>query len=555
MMRITSNFILVILICLIPLIRLSAQEQIDKRVQVVRSYRPEVKEAYKISELPEITDTTQTETEFDYYLLPKRVETQFDLDPIPSATMVSEPIKELYGSYVKIGLGSKLAPLAEFSITNKRSKNRAFGAFLRHRSSPGKVAMPDGERVFAGYSTNKAELFGKQFFENSVLELNLGGKHNTRYFYGYNTNIDTTLLKDNIRQNFTNVGFSLGYNSTYIDSSHLNYDLQLEGNHLNDNFNTTENRIKVTGDFDKFYDNFHVGMDAGYTYIEHQSMQDTVNNNLVKVSPWVARYGDGWRIQGGISFFSDIVEDEGKARIYPAAQLEYDMVSQYFIPYGGIDGKLALNPYKSVTEVNPFIMPGLHIKNTNYNMIFYAGMRGHLSPSTFYNVRMEYTFFDDMYFFVNEIAATDRAGNQFDVVYGNGEKLNLFGELSIDVSNDFNLRLKGNYYDYVMYDQARPWHKPNYDLTFSARYDLRDKIILQGDLFLSGRRWVKPAGPSEDPFKLEGYADLNLDLEYRYSKVLSGFLKLKNLLANNYSIYNNYPVYGLHAYLGITYAF
>ncbi|MGM0530566.1 MAG: hypothetical protein ACQER7_04380 [Bacteroidota bacterium] len=555
MMRIPSYFILVILICFLSFTRLSAQEQLEKRVQVVRSYRPEVKEAYKISELPEITDTVQTKVEFDYYLLPKRVETKFDIEPIPSATMVSEPITELYGNYVKLGIGSKLAPVAEFSITNKRSKERAFGAFLRHRSSPGRVSIPDGERVFAGYSKNKAELFGKQFFDHSVLELDLGVNHNTRYFYGYNTNIDTTLSKDNIRQNFTNLSFSIGYNSTYIDSSHLNYDLQVEGNYLKDNFNTTENRIKVTGDFDKFFDNFHVGVDAGYTHIKHLSPQDTLNNNLVKFSPWLARYGDGWRIQGGINFFSDIVDGNGKARIYPTTRMEYDMVSQYFIPYGGIDGKLTLNPYKNVTEVNPFVMPGLHIKNTNYNMIFYAGMRGHLSPSTFYNARMEYTFFDDMYFFVNEIASTDSAGNQFDVVYGNGEKLNLFGELSIDVSDDFNLRLKGNYYDYVMYDQKRPWHKPNYDLTFSTRYDLRDKIIVQGDLFLSGRRWIKPPREDDDPLKLAGYADLNLSLEYRYSKVLSGFLKLKNLLSNNYSLYNNYPVYGLHAYLGITYAF
>ena len=555
MMKIPSYFILVLLICFIPLTQLFAQEEIDKRVQVVRAYRPEVKEAYKINELPEITDTTQTEAEFDYYLLPKRVETKFDVDPIPAATMVSEPITELYGSYVKLGLGSKMAPVAEFSITNKRSKKRSYGALLRHHSSPGKVSMPDEERVFAGYSVNKAELFGKQFFERSVLELDLGVNSNTRYFYGYNTQIDTTLLKDNIKQNFTNLGFSIGYNSTYTDSSHINYDLQVEGNHLNDNFNTTENRLHFTGDFDKFVGDFHVGLDAGYTHINHQSQQDTLDNNLIKFSPWIARYGNGWRIQGGINFFTDIVDGNGKPRLYPTARMEYDMVDQYFIPYGGVDGKLTLNSYKNVTRVNPFIVPGLHIENTNYNMIFYAGLKGHMGPSTYYNVKMEYTFFDDMYFFVNEIANTDGVGNQFNVVYGDGEMLNLFGELSVELSDELNIRLEANYYDYVMYDQAKPWHKPNYDLTFSARYDLRDKIILQGDLFMGGRRWIKPPMRYEDPVKLEGYADANLGLEYRYSKVLSGYLKFQNLLGNNYSIYNNYPVYGLHAYLGITYAF
>ncbi|MCF8335152.1 MAG: hypothetical protein K9H65_00990 [Bacteroidales bacterium] len=553
-MKSLSYIILVLLICVIPFTHLSAQEQIDKQVQVVRSYRPEVKKAYKISELPEITDTMQTEAEFDYYILPKRVETKFEVDSIPAATMVSEPITELYGSYVKVAMGSKLAPVAEFSITNKRSKERSFGAFLRHRSSAGKVPQ-GGERVFAGYSTNEVELFGKQFFENSALDVDLGFNREIRYFYG-SSNKPVNIKKDSMpKQNFTNMRLNIGYNSTYVDSSHLNYDLQIKGNHLNDNFNTTENRIQFTGDLDKYINKYHVGVNTGYTYLKHQSKYDTLNNNLLKFSPWIARYGDGWRIQGGVNFFVDIVDGDAKTRIYPTARMEYDMVSQFFIPYGGVDGKLSLNPYSSITDENPFVMPGLYVKNTNYNMSFYGGIRGHLGPSTFYNTKVKYTFFDDMYFFVNEIASTNGAGNQFDVVYGNGKLLNLFGELSVDLSDDLNWRLEGNYYDYVLYDQTKPWHKPNYDLTLSAKYNLRDKIILQGDLFLSGRRWVRPPFKYDDPMKLKGYADLNLSLEYRYSKVLSGFLKLHNLLGNNYSIYNNYPVYGFHAYLGITYAF
>ncbi|MFW5944072.1 MAG: hypothetical protein ACOCTU_02330, partial [Bacteroidota bacterium] len=320
-MKLQSYIILVLLICCVPLSRVTAQEEIERRVQVVRAYSPEVKDAYKISELPEITDTTQTEPDFNYYLLPRRVETDFEVDPIPSAKMVSEPITELYGNYVKLGMGSKLAPLAEFSITNKRSEQRSLGAFLRHHSSPGKVSMPGDERVFAGYALNEAELFGKQFFENSVLELDIGAKRNTRYFYGYNTQIDTTLLKDDVRQNFTDFNFNIGYNSAYNDSSHLNYDVQVKGNLLKDNFNTTESRLRFTGNFDKFFENFHIGVDAGYTHINHQAQQDTFNNNLVKVSPWIARYGKDWRIQGGLNFFTDIVDGNGKLRIYPTARM------------------------------------------------------------------------------------------------------------------------------------------------------------------------------------------------------------------------------------------
>jgi len=154
------------------------------------------------------------------------------------------------------------------------------------------------------------------------------------------------------------------------------------------------------------------------------------------------------------------------------------------------------------------------------------------------------------------VDATGGAANQFTVEYHDGERMNLFGELAIDVSDQLHLRMEGNYYSFTLYEsQAKAWHKPTYDMTFSARYDLRDKIIVEGDVFVSGERWAKSGLRFGEVTKLDGFADLNLKLEYRYSKVLSGYLKLQNILSNNYTLWNNYPVYGLHVYAGITYAF
>jgi hypothetical protein len=193
-------------------------------------------------------------------------------------------------------------------------------------------------------------------------------------------------------------------------------------------------------------------------------------------------------------------------------------------------------------------------------MIFYVGMKGNLSSSTFYNMKLKYSFFDDMHFFTRNIFATDSAANQFTVRYYQGEVMNIFGEISFDISESMSLRAEGNLYQYTFYDndsrdfQPKPWHKPSYDLTVTGEYNLQDKIILQTDIYLSGKRWVQNV-ETEDARQLDGYVDINLGLEYRYSKVLSGYLKFRNILANNYSIWNNYPVYGLQAFLGITYAF
>ncbi len=561
--QIIQHTLLLLFLLTIALNMAAQEEKIDKQVQVVKAYQPKMGNAYKISELPEITDTTQTDVRFDYYLLPKRIDTDFEVNPIPAARMVGEPLTELYGNYIKLGLGSKISPEIELHLMNKRSKEHAYGAYFNHHSSGGKVTLDNGDRNYAGYSDNQLKLFGEKFFDNSVLSADAGLDRNTRYFYGYNTDIDTTFEKSDkadIKQNFLRLNFSADYKTTYVDSAHLNYDIDFDYNYVEDHFNTTENRFQLYGEFDKYYENNIIGLNTGFTSVKQNSSLDTVSNTLYEFNPWIGKFGDEWRIQGGVNFIAEVADGNTKARFYPVARMEYNIVEHYVIPYAGVDGKIQLNSYQAVTKNNPFVLPGLNVANTNYKMIFFAGLKGNLSSSTFYNVKLNYSFFDNMHFFTRNIMATDSAANQFDVTYYEGEVMNLFGEISFDMSEKLTLRAEGNLYQYTFYSDEengiapKPWHKPSFDLTLTGKYNLRNKILLQTDIYFSGKRWVRSI-ETETAKELDGYVDVNFGLEYRYSKVLSGYLDFRNLLADNYNKWNNYPVYGLQAFLGITYAF
>ena len=54
---------------------------------------------------------------------------------------------------------------------------------------------------------------------------------------------------------------------------------------------------------------------------------------------------------------------------------------------------------------------------------------------------------------------------------------------------------------------------------------------------------------------LTGYADVNLSIEYRYTKRLSAFVKFNNMLASKYAIWNLYNVQRFNAWMGATYSF
>jgi hypothetical protein len=104
-----------------------------------------------------------------------------------------------------------------------------------------------------------------------------------------------------------------------------------------------------------------------------------------------------------------------------------------------------------------------------------------------------------------------------------------------------------------MVREDHPWNKPEFDISFQARYNMRDKIILTAGVYTIGSRYYQNYDPaSEDTLPL--VIDANLGLEYRYSKLLSFWTRFNNLAAQPYFIYNQYPSYGFRAMVGFSYA-
>ena len=120
--------------------------------------------------------------------------------------------------------------------------------------------------------------------------------------------------------------------------------------------------------------------------------------------------------------------------------------------------------------------------------------------------------------------------------------------------------LLGDVYNYTTDREEMPWHTPNYNITFSGSYNLKEKIIVKLDVFALGPQWAKIYVPLETSMvmkavKLDGIIDVNLGLEYRYTKKLSAFVQLNNLAAQQYNRWNYYPMQRFNLLGGLTYIF
>lgn len=538
----------------IPMKKIFGQEEkIVKEVQVVKPYEPTISDAFKINRLPKISDTVKVVPRVTYSVNPHPYSTAIDIRPIKPARMVGEPLQKLYNGYVNIGVGTKLTPLLEAYIQNKRSEDYLIGSYLKYYSSYAKTTLDDDSRVYAGFSDIDYKAYGKKFFENAVLSGDLGVINKKIYQYGYNTDIDTSLNKEDIIQKYILFDVNAGYKSMYLDSSHINYDFKLGYDYLKDDYDHTESMIKVNVRLDKYFVAEMGGIDLDIYHIMKNEELDSVNNTVISISPWIGIFGEKWKVKAGINVFSDLHGESSNTYYYPTGYLEYDVVNHFIIPYFGVDGKLDINSYQNTLAKNPFITPGLTVQNTDNSLILHGGLKGNLSKSTYYNLNVRYTITENMPLFVNDYTATNSIGNTFDVKYDEVEHIRYYGEFSYRPGTEFSFSLKGSYNQYQTNDEDYAWHMPDFNLDFYAKYNLRNKIILDANLNVIGNRYAELIDGTAE--KLNPSIDLNIGIVYNYSKVLSGFIHFNNILSSENYLWHYYPSYGFNFTAGVSYSF
>lgn len=541
-------FLLLAFIC-----NLLQAQDIKKDVTVVKPYEPTVQNANKISMLPVFNDTNTINPVFEYNITPVRLDLAFQPRPVPAAKMAQEPIKKLYNNYVKLGYGNPYSPLAEISVTNGRSKENAAGIFLRHHSANGKVKLNENTSVDAPFADNEIDLYGKHLFRNSELSGNIYYKGNKTTFYGISPVSNQVYDKEDFDQHYQKAGFNVSLNSHHNDSNKLLYNISGGFRYLTDNYDIIENNFKLSGNAGKMYKNYFLGASADLNYYRPGSGNDTLFNTILNIRPYFGKRSELWRFELALGLTFDANNDETQFFPYPSALLEFNIAPSVLKAFISYQGFLESNNLDKIRMENPYILPGTRAKNTNYRTHLFGGFKGSFSESINFMASMAYSSIEDQYFFINDTLPNSVFHNYFQLVYDNIDKIQIAAEIDYSLNEKWNINTKANFYNYTTFRQEKPWHLPNFDLSLGLKYNLRNKIILTSEAFLIGERFAKNG--IRNIVTLDPFVDVNLGIEYRYSKVLSAFVQIKNLTAAKYQIWNQYPAYRFQAMAGFTYMF
>lgn len=538
-------------------------ESIRRSVTLYNPYKPTLQAAAKHTLLPSGDDTSTVRVTFAYDFTPGSFVPEYEVSPIKSAVLSPDPLEELRKGYVSLGFGTYLSPFLEVSISNGRSAKGSVGLFTRSYASASRIELENDARVYGGFLDNQAILYGKKYFRRSRLDMDIDFRQMTRYAYGYDPDvIGYDPDKKDIRSLYYDATARARYFTMEPDSNDINWDGTVSYNlFIRDGDAMQHNpSLSARGGTNMF--GLYGGLDFNYDLYLFAKGIDNKARNLLALEPYITKGNDNWRFKFGLKVNADLKENHdplvgGDIKLYmyfyPDVSFTFRVIPQFLRFTAAVDGWLENNQARNTAYVNPWMMPGdtlFTLRSTDNQLRIKAGISGNMNVTATYALGVSFTMFRDMLLFMND---TTGVGNYFVPVYDDGNLLKVYGEVKYPVNRQLTLSVAGNWYGYDMSGEEYAWHKPDWDGSLKADYNLRNKITASAAFSLTGVRHALVKSP-RDIVKLPVHPNLNLGAEYRYTPDISFWLRCNNISYNRYFEWNYYPSRNFMILGGFTYS-
>lgn len=531
-------------------------------VIIVTGFDPVLTDAFKINTKAQIVDSTTSRPVMNYNLEPVFFETQYTPLPISAAKVSGEPLTRLYRNLIKVGMGTYTTPYFELFANNTRSANSQFGVHVKHINSTGSIK----EHAYPGFATSEAEMYGKRIFSHYTLDGGVNYNRNQVQYYGYNPNDfpGISVSKGDLRHlvNLLTVDTKLSSNNTNEKQLKNNY--RIKYHYLEDNNDNNESVLMINSELSKkvkwlkFTDSQTIGGTISLDYLNDKWDTKQIGDYaLVKIQPFFATTFKEYQLKVG---FNAVVQTEtatnGDFHAYPFAEAKFTVIPSIMSVKAGITGDIERFSYKKAMDENPFLGNNFNLAFQNTKYKFYAAFESNLSSSLQLNIFGDASQVDQMVFYVTD--TNNILNNTFNTVIDNAQIVHLKADITYRNQERWWAMLSTNYYQYTMENLNESWHKPVFDISLMGHYNIQDKFILQLNAFIVNGIVSQVRNTETNLFEkkaLNPIFDINLGLEYRYTKNLGAFMNFNNIAGTrNYHLFN-YPSQRFNFMMGISYSF
>ncbi|QLE01909.1 TonB-dependent receptor [Galbibacter sp. BG1] len=545
-------------------------------VNVVKPYTPTISDANKIKETPSLSDSiTTSKKDIQYNIFSVPVASTFT-PAKGKATGLEKAAKErLYNSYLSLGVGNYNTAKLDFYTSRDFSRDESLDIMLNHHSSQGGI-----DEVFLDdkfYNTGLEAYYRKRDRYMSW-GVNGGFKHQIYNWYGIPLNVyseDEVNSIDEKQSYYTGfVGGNLEFEDSYFTGGEIYYRRFWDG------FSSGENRAVLKPKFQFPVGQELVNLDVEIDYVGGSFDRTYTNEDEINYSnlfggftPSIQILSDNLVFNLGASIFynQDLENSDGDFFFYPKVDVSYNVVAEYVTAYAGVNGELQQNSYYNFAQENPFVSPTINVLPTDQKYNAFAGVKGRFLPNVGYNLKGSYKATNNQYLYrsnsfftiddIDDINTEGYAyGNSFGVVYDDIKTISVFGEINVDLNRDLTVGLNGEFLDYSTDNQEEAWNLPSLKASLFGNYTIGKWSAGLHAFYIGERKDYigipnQPSSTSREIVNIDGYFDLNANVDYSITDQWSAFIKASNITGTQYDRLVNYPVQGFQILAGAAYKF
>jgi len=580
-MKITLLKILVLILFILNSSFLFSQEK--KRdtlktevVDVVKPFTPKVKESFKIKEIPSIDlKSINQKKKINYSFFSVPVASTF----IPNKgtpKFIQKIAREIfYKNYISLGYGIYTTPLVDMYLQTSTNNDNEIGGFFNYISSDGGI---NNAVLNTKYVNSDVLLFYKELYQDYSWKINGKYERKDRNWYGLPTQINfnqNIVNSINAKQYYNTIKLigDVDFKEAYLHGGSINF------THFSDGFSSKENRIQFSSDFEYPFLAEIINTKVSIDYLNTHFKKDYNGLNFLKttffnvgIQPSIKILKNNLRVDLGAKLYYATADNnqDNKFLIYPNIIVSYGINNNSLIAFAGLVGDVQLNSYQKFVNKNNFVSPTLILKRTENTYQAYLGTKGILNKLIHFNAKISYGKYKNMPLFKLNASKTDgtiavvsgyEAGNSFQVVYDDVNKLQVFSEFDVNYSKLLNFGGSITFNNYSLTKEMEAWNLPQVRASFFGKYSF-NKWYAKTEIYFVGLRKdefnhqiTTSTIITPQLIKNKSFTDINFNGGYHFSNRFDAFAKFNNVLNNHYQSFSNYQVQGFQVLVGITYKF
>ncbi|WP_262247040.1 hypothetical protein [Parapedobacter soli] len=537
-------------------------------IDVVRDYRPILADAVKIRQSPDMTNKRQYQPDFSYSIIDKKLDINTGTKRLTIQEMPFSRTQQLTNNYVKFGAGNLGTILGEVYLSSDYWVDTRVGGYVKHLNQQGTFE----EQKF---SSQHLGVFGRTVYGPITLDGEVGFKRYGTRFYGTVADADGTSLNVSpAKQAFNDIYFTGEITSNYDDQATdaLVYSAKADAYIYSNAFETKENSFALAGYINKQINAFNVGLNVSGDFTTVKDASYNLANHIGRVNPYIRFQGPNYNITLGANFVAEF-GDSSRTNIFPSAEVDFALVPKYAHLFGGIGGDVNKTSFKTLSGENPWLAAlgsSNDIRNAVDRMYVFGGIKGNAGATFGYKVKALYRRVEGMPFY----AIAPGRPYEFNLLYESGENastvIGLEGELNVRISEVVTVGGRVNFNEFDLQQQEEAWYTPKMRMAANARFNISDKLYIDGELLFQGQTYgLVPDGNIDlsdyaitevgttgmRKATIPSFADLSAGAEYRATDRIGIYVRLNNMLGANYERYLFYPRLGLNVIGGINFSF